>query len=126
MKRRNFLKQLGLAAALPTLGRVALAAPETYAKSSATAHTVLSCNIRVALPEDETGHDEDRRHGNSRHCREPVLCSDGGSLRLLFGAGKFLVGAQSILAAKHANQHPAGAAHYRDLADTGFCHALQG
>jgi len=53
MKRRHFLKQLGLAATLPSLGRIALAAPETSAKSTAIAHTVLSCNIRVALPEDE-------------------------------------------------------------------------
>src|SRR6185295_16939969 len=53
MKRRHFLKQLGLAATLPSLGRIALAAPETSAKSTAIAHTVLSWNIRVALPEDE-------------------------------------------------------------------------
>jgi endonuclease/exonuclease/phosphatase family metal-dependent hydrolase len=53
MRRRNFLKQLGLAASLPWLGRSVLAAPGLLAKSEADAHTILSCNIRVALPEDE-------------------------------------------------------------------------
>lgn len=53
MKRRNFLKQLGLAASASWLTRNALAAPDTTAKTTATAHHLLSCNIRVALPEDE-------------------------------------------------------------------------
>ena len=53
MKRRTFIKNLGLATSLPWLGRVALAAAEAPANANAAAHTILSCNIRVALPEDE-------------------------------------------------------------------------
>ena len=53
MKRRTFVKHLGLAASLPWLGRVALAAPDASANANPATHTVLSCNIRVALPEDE-------------------------------------------------------------------------
>ncbi len=53
MKRRTFVRSLGLGAALPWLGRAALAAPDAPAKADAPAHTILSCNIRVALPEDE-------------------------------------------------------------------------
>lgn len=48
MNRRTFIRNLGLGATLPWLGRAALAAP-----ARAAAHTLLSCNIRVALPEDE-------------------------------------------------------------------------
>jgi len=66
MKRRHFLQQLGLAATLPTLGRVALAAPESPAK--AATHNILSCNIRVALPEDEAA-------GNGWNVRRD-LCLD--------------------------------------------------
>ncbi len=51
MKRRPFLKQLSLASLLPCLGRDAHAAPD--APASDAAHRILSCNIRVALPEDE-------------------------------------------------------------------------
>lgn len=46
------MKKLGLAASLPCLGRTALAAEGAKAQG-ADAHTILSCNIRVALPEDE-------------------------------------------------------------------------
>ena len=53
MKRRTFLKNLGLAASLPALGRVAFAADNASAKATVSPHTVLSCNIRVALPEDD-------------------------------------------------------------------------
>ncbi len=53
MKRRAFLKQLGLAASLPCFGRVARAAADAPAAAPAATHTLLSCNIRVALPEDE-------------------------------------------------------------------------
>ena len=53
MKRRTFLTNLGLAASLPTLSRVAFAAEDASAKATVATHTVLSCNIRVALPEDE-------------------------------------------------------------------------
>ena len=53
MKRRAFIKDLGLAASLPWLGRAALAAPDAPANANIATHTILSCNIRVALPEDE-------------------------------------------------------------------------
>lgn len=54
MKRRAFLKNIGLVASLPALGRVAFAAADAPAKqAAASVHTILSCNIRVALPEDE-------------------------------------------------------------------------
>jgi endonuclease/exonuclease/phosphatase family metal-dependent hydrolase len=52
MKRRTFIRNLGLATSLPWLGRAAFAAAEAPANSNAL-HTILSCNIRVALPEDE-------------------------------------------------------------------------
>lgn len=52
MKRRTFLKNLGLAASLPALGQIAHAAEDSAKKATAT-HTIVSCNIRVALPEDE-------------------------------------------------------------------------
>jgi len=53
MNRRHFLKHAGLAASLPWLSRVALAAPDAPAKAKAAPHTILTCNIRVALPEDD-------------------------------------------------------------------------
>jgi endonuclease/exonuclease/phosphatase family metal-dependent hydrolase len=53
MKRRTFIRNLGLAASFPWFGRAARAAPDAPAKANAAAHTILSCNIRVALPEDE-------------------------------------------------------------------------
>ncbi len=53
MKRRCFLKRLGLAASVPWLARGVLAAPDATAKTEVTPHTILTCNIRVALPEDE-------------------------------------------------------------------------
>ena len=52
MKRRHFLKHLGLAASLPWLARGALAASDAPQKPTAAAHKILSCNIRVDLPED--------------------------------------------------------------------------
>lgn len=51
MKRRSFFKQLGFAASLPLLagtGAIANVLPKP-----ANSHKILSCNIRVALPEDE-------------------------------------------------------------------------
>jgi endonuclease/exonuclease/phosphatase family metal-dependent hydrolase len=51
MKRRIFLKHLGLAASLPLLSRPALAA--SSAVSGSNTHRVVTANIRVALPEDE-------------------------------------------------------------------------
>lgn len=50
MRRRSFIRQLGLAAALPWLGRVALAAPARPAKTAT--HKLISCNVRVDVPED--------------------------------------------------------------------------
>lgn len=52
MKRRTFIQRLGFTAVLPWLGpaaTAALAAPRT----AEGGHIILSCNIRVALPEDE-------------------------------------------------------------------------
>ena len=68
MKRRTFIRNLGLGAALPWLGRAALAAPDAPAKADAPAHTILSCNIRVALREDEAA-------GNGWRARRK-LCLD--------------------------------------------------
>jgi hypothetical protein len=53
MKRRNFIKQIGVAASLPLLGRAALAtAAETPAKTNNGSHKILSCNVRVDVPAD--------------------------------------------------------------------------
>ncbi|HPY31445.1 MAG TPA: endonuclease/exonuclease/phosphatase family protein [Verrucomicrobiota bacterium] len=61
MKRRTFLKQLGLAVSLPAFQRASRAA-ESSAGPTAPSHTVMSCNIRVALPEDDAaGHGWDAR-----------------------------------------------------------------
>lgn len=51
MKRRNFLKQIGIATTLPLLGRVAFAA-ETPVKISSSNHKILTCNVRVDVPAD--------------------------------------------------------------------------
>lgn len=53
MKRRTFIRHLGLAALFPWFGRRALAASDAPAKASTGAYRLLTCNIRVALPEDE-------------------------------------------------------------------------
>jgi endonuclease/exonuclease/phosphatase family metal-dependent hydrolase len=56
MKRRRFLKHVGLAAALPWLGRSAFAAPAAPAQANPTSHKILSCNIRADTPTDaQTG-----------------------------------------------------------------------
>src|SRR4051812_30048283 len=53
MKRRNFIKQLGVAASLPLLGRAALSnAAEPEAKTNSGSHKILSCNVRVDVPAD--------------------------------------------------------------------------
>lgn len=58
--RRTFLRHAGAAAVLPLLPRLR-AAP---AASAGRPHTVLTCNIRVALPEDEAaGHGWKARRG---------------------------------------------------------------
>lgn len=53
MQRRDFIKRLGAAASLPLLGGISPGAAESTAKTGTAAHHLLSCNIRVALPEDE-------------------------------------------------------------------------
>ncbi|HOC56771.1 MAG TPA: endonuclease/exonuclease/phosphatase family protein [Verrucomicrobiota bacterium] len=53
MKRRTFIRALGFGASLPWLGPVALAVPDAPVSAKAGVHTILSCNIRVALPEDD-------------------------------------------------------------------------
>ena len=53
MKRRTFLKQVSLVASCPWLGHMAAAAPAAPAKAAAAPHNLLTCKIRVALPEDE-------------------------------------------------------------------------
>jgi len=51
MKRRNFLKQIGLAASLPLFGNVNLVAAEKAARTKGS-HKILSCNVRVDVPQD--------------------------------------------------------------------------
>lgn len=51
--RRRFLKGLGATALLPLLPQFAVAKQKSVLHKQATVHKVLSCNIRVALPEDE-------------------------------------------------------------------------
>ncbi len=80
MKRRAFLKNLGLVASLPALGRVAFAAEDAPVKKTASAaHTVMSCNIRVALPEDDaTGNGWSARRDlclDVIHAQKPDLIS---------------------------------------------------
>ncbi len=52
MKRRIFLKQLGLAASLPWLGRASLTAAEVPAVANQAAHRILTCNVRVVIAQD--------------------------------------------------------------------------
>ncbi len=54
MKRRNFLKQIGIVTSLPLLGQTAFkaAAAETPEKIKGGLHKILSCNVRVDLPGD--------------------------------------------------------------------------
>lgn len=47
MKRRTFIKTLGLGASLPWLGHAALAAPDV-----AASHKILSCNVRADVAAD--------------------------------------------------------------------------
>ncbi len=52
MKRRQFLKHVGLAASLPWLGRAALAATDLAPQTNSRTHKILTCNVRVDLPAD--------------------------------------------------------------------------
>jgi endonuclease/exonuclease/phosphatase family metal-dependent hydrolase len=67
MKRRTFIKTVGLGASFPWLRPFACAAADAPADAKAT-HNILTCNIRVPLPEDEAG-------GNGWHARRE-LCID--------------------------------------------------
>lgn len=68
MKRRNFLKQLGLAASLPWLARPAFAATVAAKTANPAAHKILSCNVRVDLAQDNEAGD------GWQHRKE--LCAD--------------------------------------------------
>jgi len=52
MKRRHFLKHLGLAASLPWLGRAAWAAADAPPESDPASHKILTCNVRVDAAAD--------------------------------------------------------------------------
>ena len=52
MKRRSFLKQLGFATALPLLGRATSAPAAEPTARSGGSHKILSCNVRVDVPQD--------------------------------------------------------------------------
>ena len=58
--------------------------------------TLVSLNAHIgtasALPEEKSRYDEHGRHGNGRHCGEPILCGDGSDLCPFFGASELLVG----------------------------------
>jgi endonuclease/exonuclease/phosphatase family metal-dependent hydrolase len=51
--RRKFIKGVGAAALLPLLPKLSLASDKQAETVGCSRHKVLSCNIRVALPEDE-------------------------------------------------------------------------
>jgi endonuclease/exonuclease/phosphatase family metal-dependent hydrolase len=68
MKRRSFLKHLGLAASLSGLARTALAANVAPAKAGGDSHKILSCNVRVDLAQDNEAGD------GWQHRKE--LCAD--------------------------------------------------
>src|ERR1039458_1926504 len=44
-----------------------------------------------SLPKYKPGYDEDRRHGNGRHGREPILCGHGSECVPLFRSGEQFV-----------------------------------
>ena len=68
MKRRRFLKHLGLAASLPWLGRAAVAATAPPSPVAAASHKLLTCNVRGDVAEDA-------KAGNSWAERKE-LCAD--------------------------------------------------
>ncbi|MDB6026121.1 MAG: Endonuclease/Exonuclease/phosphatase family protein [Verrucomicrobiales bacterium] len=51
MKRRNFIKAIGLVAALPNLAQ-SLRADDSALKKTVSTHKVLTCNVRVDVPAD--------------------------------------------------------------------------
>lgn len=57
MKRRNFLKHIGLAASLPCLVRAAQAQPARPETTKSARHKILSCNVRVDVPQDSAAGD---------------------------------------------------------------------
>jgi endonuclease/exonuclease/phosphatase family metal-dependent hydrolase len=52
MKRRDFIRHLGLAATLPWFGPAALAATEAAPPTNSGTHKILTCNVRVDVPAD--------------------------------------------------------------------------
>lgn len=71
VSRRRFLHRLAGAAALPALTRTL---PATAPVPAAPAHTVLTCNIRVDLPEDDAS-------GNGWKARRELCCAVIGRQR---------------------------------------------
>lgn len=57
MKRRTFIKHVGLVASVPWLGPVARAATGSSPKAHPGSLRILSCNIRLPQPEDEKSGD---------------------------------------------------------------------
>lgn len=53
LSRRSFIKTTGIAAALPVLAQAADFAPAHLSAKDKNLHKVLTCNIRVALADDE-------------------------------------------------------------------------
>lgn len=53
LSRRSFVKSMGVAAAIPMLPQVLRAEDIPFTGKVAASHKVLTCNIRVALPEDD-------------------------------------------------------------------------
>lgn len=53
ISRRGFIKGLGVAAATPLLADVISAEAHLHTTAAPAAHKILTCNIRVDLPEDE-------------------------------------------------------------------------
>ena len=72
MKRRTFIRTFGLGASLPWLGRAALAAPGALPNAGVAPLTILTCNIRVALPEDEAAGENPRCEDTARAYLEVI------------------------------------------------------
>lgn len=68
LSRRTFLKGVGVVAATPLLAQTAAAASFDLVAKSNNLHKILTCNIRVALPEDE-------QTGNGWKSRKDI-CAD--------------------------------------------------
>lgn len=53
LSRRNFIKGVGIAAATPILAQQSLQGAELLSIANTSSHKILTCNIRVDLPEDQ-------------------------------------------------------------------------